>query len=327
MIVKADDPDYVARAALETAYWDKQHPVGMEVWEATVGDGPADLHTNERFTGSRTMHWHETIARYGTRQGGFRRALFLGTSGLRTEGAILRLNPAMHVTFVDISEGGLQRRIERFSGEFPGRVATLVADFNFIELEPNAYDAIISSSSIHHVTNLEHLAAQINGALTDNGLFFLNDYVGEPRFGSTPTKRRMFEVISDRDYRRHGLEPQPVQWLDASDLSPFCGLRSDEIPAIFAEHLRPERIRTAGALTVPLLRTVRTGPMPQPPAWHRALSFGRKVEAKLRNKPNFQRGWIDQRFYDDLTLVGETLADAGVILPGNIFGVYGRREP
>jgi SAM-dependent methyltransferase len=321
MRVRPDDHEYRALAAAEAAYWNAQHPAGMEVWEETVGDGPADLHTNERFTDDRHTRWYETIQHYGR----FQRCLILGTSGLRSEATILRLNPEMHVTFVDISDGALERRTQRFEAEFPGRVQTMVADFNFVELTPRSYDVIISSSSIHHVTNLEYLADQVKEALTDNGLFFLNDYVGEPRFNACDAKRRVFQLISDRDYRRHGLQPQPVHWLDASDLSPFCGVRSDEIPDVFARHLAPERIRTAGALTVPLLRTVRTGATPGAPAWSKALGLARKVAARVRNKPTFQRHWIDHRLYDELTFVGEMLADAGVFPPGNIFGVYGRR--
>ena len=35
---------------------------------------------------------------------------------------------------------------------------------------------IVSSSTIHHVTNLEYLACQINRALTPGGHFFLTDH-------------------------------------------------------------------------------------------------------------------------------------------------------
>jgi len=318
--VQPDDLAYLDLARAEAGYWSVQHPAGLEVWE-NLRDGPIDMHTNERFTGSRHTHWYETIARYGE----FTRGLFLGTSGLRAEAAILRTNPRLRATFVDLSDGALQRRIERLSPEFGDRIDVLVADINFIDLPAATYDLIVSSSTIHHVTNLEYLAGQVNRALTGTGCFFLHDYVGEPRFGASPEKRRVFELLSDRDCRRRGLQPQAVHWLDASDLSPLCGVRSDEIPAVFEQHLRAERIRTAGALTVPLLRTLRAGPASTPPPTHRLSVLARKLEAKVRRRPYFQRNWIDRRYSNELALVGDVLADAGMILPGNIFGIYRRR--
>lgn len=320
MRVKPDDPAYLALAAAEAEFWSTQHPIDMEVWEMRVSDGPADRHANLRFTDDAGTHWYDTLQRYGD----FRRGLILGTSGLRAEATILRLNPRMDVTFIDISAGALDRRTQYLGPRFPDRIATQVADFNFLDLEPRSWDVIISSASIHHVSNLEHLASQINSALTDDGLLFLNDYIGERRFEASAEKQRVYQVISDRDCRRNGMEPIPIEWIDDSNLSPLCGVRSDDIADVFAEYLLPERVRTAGALTIPLLRSRRPGGPPAP-ASYRLMSFARKVEAKLRRVPDFQRGWIDPRFYAELTLVGDTLADAGAIPPGNIFGVYRKR--
>ena len=121
------------------------------------------------------------------------------------ESRILEDNPALHVTFFDISEGALERRRELLGRRYPGRVETRVADLNFVELPSAAYDMIASSSTIHHVTNLEHLAAQVNGALVDGGYFFLEDYVGEPRFQFTAEKKRVYRQIFNRDQARRGV--------------------------------------------------------------------------------------------------------------------------
>ena len=155
--VHPDDPKYRRQAAAEADYWSRPVPYALESLEQRFGDGPVDQYTNERFTGERTRGWQGTIARHGP----FRRGLVLGLSSLRVEGDILETNPRVHLTFMDISPGSLARRAEAFGARFPGRVDTVCADLNFAELEPNAYDLVVSSAAMHHVTNLEHLALSL----------------------------------------------------------------------------------------------------------------------------------------------------------------------
>src|SRR5205814_9343961 len=117
---------------------------------------------------------------------------------------------------------------EELLGErFPGRVRTETVDLNFVELPPETFDLVVSSASIHHVTNLEHIAWQINRTLTPEGWFFLQDYVGEPRFQFGPEKRRLVELLVET--ATPPARRCPMSWMDTSDLSPFCGVRSDEI--------------------------------------------------------------------------------------------------
>ena len=187
--------------------------------------GPIDLYINERFTGDRRVRWHDTIARRKT----FRRGLMLGTTALKLEADILKTNPSLHLTFVDLSDGPLRRRVEVLGQRFPGRVATSVADLNFIELPADAYDLVVSASTLHHVTNLEYLGYQINRTLTADGWFFLHDYVGEPRCTPSPAKKQVFEVIYTRDILRQPGRQPGLLWSDESDLSPFCGVRSHDI--------------------------------------------------------------------------------------------------
>ena len=102
----------------------QMHPWGLESVEQTHQEGPVELYWSRRFTGDEKLHWNETIARHGT----FHRGAILGTSSLGLEGRILETNPALHVTFFDVSEGGLDRRREVFGPRYPGRVDTRVAD-------------------------------------------------------------------------------------------------------------------------------------------------------------------------------------------------------
>ena len=55
-------------------------------------------------------------------------------------------------------------------------------DLNVIELEPDRYDAVFATQTLHHIEALEHLLDQVRGSLTDRGLLVVNEYVGPVRF-------------------------------------------------------------------------------------------------------------------------------------------------
>ena len=249
--VLKDTPEYLEMAARESEFWANVHPFGIEALEQKHETGPVEQHTNRRFTGDENVSWEKTTALRGT----FRRGLALGTSLLTEEASILETNPHLHLTFVDISEGPLLRRREILEQRFPGRVAIQVADLNFLELPSEGYDFISSSSTIHHVTNLEYLAYQINRGLTADGHFFLYDYVGEPRFNFSEDKRRLYTEIFHRDTERQGRGRPELTWLDSSDLSPFCGVRSDEILPTMRSFLDEIQLRTSDTLTTLLNRS------------------------------------------------------------------------
>jgi SAM-dependent methyltransferase len=214
----------------------------VESLETITREGPVDRYMNARLTGDPGVGWQETIACHAP----FRRGLMLGTTALRIEADILRTNPALHLTFVDLSDGPLRRRVELLGPRFPGRIDTRVADLNFLALPPESYDLVVSSSTLHHVTNLEHLAHQIDRTLIPDGVFFLQDYVGEARCTPSPAKKRVFELVYERDIARQRGRQSGLVWKDPSDLSPFCGVRSHEILEAMRAHLREEEVRTDG---------------------------------------------------------------------------------
>jgi len=317
--VRPDDPAYRRQAEAEAEFWSTPHPLGLEGREeAREPLTPGDFHENERFTGDPKVAWYETLGRYGT----FRRGLVLGTSALRAERRILETNPGLHLTFLDLSAAALARREAVLGARFPGRVSQRVADLNFVELEPG-YDLIVSSSSLHHVTNLEHLAEQINRGLTSNGFFFLNDYVGETRFRFFPEKKRVFEVLHDRHVQPELGRPRGVTWRDGSDLSPFCGVRSAEILAVLRTYLREVQVRTASTLLVPLMRSNPLDAGTLPGLTGRQLVWGllRGAWRRLRGLPP-PKLHVSPELMRDLVLVGDALSDAGILLPCNAFAVY-----
>jgi SAM-dependent methyltransferase len=330
--IARDDPEYVRAAAAEAEFWARMHPWGLESLERKETPGPVDRYFNRRFTGDESVHWSETCARHGR----FRRGAILGTSSLRLEARILETNPDLRVTFFDLAEGALERRRDDLGKRFPGRVDTRVADLNFLELEPGGYDLIASSSTIHHVTNLEHLAAQIGRALTAEGLFFLEDYVGERRFSFAPEKKRIYQHVINRDRGRHGLPRCDLVWLDTADLSPFCGVRSDDILSVFRDHLDEVEVRTAGTLLTPLTRSrpaedVAHSPwrsddwVLRQPRWRLLLGIARNRFPRLLGRHRSQQNLLSPELLQELFLIGDVLAELDLIRPGIAFAIYRKR--
>jgi SAM-dependent methyltransferase len=323
--VQRDDPEYQRLAAAEMDFWSKPHPFGLESLETIESGGPVDRYNNKRFTGDANIAWYETIPRYGT----FRRGLVLGTSAITIEGSILRMNPSLHLTFLDISPGAVARRADLLGRRYPGRVGTRVDDLNFLELEPRSYDLIVSSASIHHVTNLEYVGYQINRALTPDGHFFLQDYVGEPRFQFSEEKRRIFSLLHDRELAAHQPGRQAgLVFDDASDLSPFCGVRSDEVLGVMRDSLSEVEVRTSGALLVAMMRAHPTdlARIPaRPPAARRLADWIERRAYALVGKLPPRKSLIPDRWLEEVGGVGDLLADAGMLAPGTAFGIYRKR--
>jgi len=319
--VTADDPEYRRQAAAEAAFWQGVHPMGLEAMEARFVEGAIDRYVNTRFTGDPATDWISTIARRGT----FHRGLMLGISSPKREIRLLETNPSLHVTLIDISAGAVERRAKQLGARFGDRIATATGDFNFLDLPADRYDLIVSSSSIHHTTNLEHLAFQLNRALTRDGYFFLEDYVGEPRFMFSDAKRQLYEMLYERDIKRQSGRKPGLVWLDTSDLSPFCGVRSDEILEVFRRFLDEVQVRTAGALTAPMSRT---RPADWDEVWSR-VTYWQLVRAKVKQELGLaRRNWeVNPKFLEELCLVGDTACDAGLLRPGIAFAVYRKRQP
>ena len=318
--VTSDDPAYRRMADAEAEFWRRPHPLGLETLENQTAENAIDRYINERFTGKPRLHWYDTIAHRQT----FRRGVMLGTTAIKLEAEILRTNPDLHLTFIDISDGPLRRREDILGKRFPGRVSTRVDDLNFIDLSEQAYDVVISSGTVHHVTNLEYLGYQINRALTPDGWFFLQDYVGEPRFDASPAKKRVYETIYARQIIREPGGSPRVIWKDDSDLSPFCAVRSHDILAAMRAQLREVEVRTAAALVVPMLRS---RPEDSEARLQRLrLRVWRIRLAQLQKRLAWWRtDFLPTALRQELCIVGDVASDAGLLDPGIAFAIYRKR--
>ena len=132
-----------------------------------------------------------------------------------------------------------ERRIRQAA---PGRFR--VEDVNRIVLTPGRYDLVCSAHSFHHFLELEHVMTQVLDALSPNGLFVLEEFVGPTQFQWTDVQieatRELLAGIPER-YRmlRWGAvkpyEGRPTVAEVVAD-SPFESIRSSEIVPLFERY-------------------------------------------------------------------------------------------
>jgi SAM-dependent methyltransferase len=136
-----------------------------------------------------------------------------------------------------------------------------IEDANKLRLPPETYDFIFASNALHHIENLENLFEQVNQALTPNGLFFGDDYVGPSRMQWSPLQltlmNRMLKCLPER-YRvnslmndqgiKHMIERIPIEIFLEKD--PSEGVRAAEILPQLERHLVPVEIKPLGGSLV-----------------------------------------------------------------------------
>jgi len=141
-----------------------------------------------------------------------------------------------------------------------------VADLNTIELEPQSYDLIVAQMTIHHVEAIEHLFGQIRRALSPNGVFAINEYVGPNRWQFTTLQVLManllLKVIPERLKLHHpnGSTKAPIRRPTVEEmleLDPTESIRSEEILPLFGRYFEIEhRIDYGGAVSIPVLENI-----------------------------------------------------------------------
>jgi SAM-dependent methyltransferase len=115
-----------------------------------------------------------------------------------------------------------------------------VADLNVAKLERNAFDLVLAQNCLHHVLELEHLAAEIHASLRPGGLLWIHDYIGETQFQHGELRLRIVNELLQllpEELRFHTVNQRlltRVQRRPPGQLvSPFEAIRSAEIVPIF----------------------------------------------------------------------------------------------
>jgi len=251
MRVRRDDPEYRRQAAAEAAFW-AAPPFNSEIFER-LHVGKLKRFIDESYTGDPTRSWLADLAGRGP----FARAAALGSTEGAREGDWLAAGGSRRLDVYDISPAVLAKtrtRLARRLGRLrlPRRgLRFRVADLNFVALPRARYDVVWTSASLHHVTNLEYLFAEVERSLRPGGLFAIHDYTGEPRLRYGAERLALANAALARVPERFRLVPELAAPAD-SDMSPFEAVRSDETLALVRQRFDPLHLAEVDAL-YPLL--------------------------------------------------------------------------
>jgi SAM-dependent methyltransferase len=154
---------------------------------------------------------------------------------------------------VDGSEDAvLQAERSRETCRAPG--VFRVADINTVRLRRRSYDLIFICHGLHQVTALERLLDQVYEALTPDGLFVVEGYVGPSRFQWTDAQIAMTDLVLSWMPDRLRLLPwgaiktheaRPERRVVAAQ-SAFEGIRSGESLHLLRERFAPVVERRLG---------------------------------------------------------------------------------
>lgn len=155
---------------------------------------------------------------------------------------------------VDVAEDAIEEA-KRIAASEGLDITYSVADLNTVELEPDAFDLVITQNCLHHIMQLEHLADEIHRALRPGGMLWIQDYVGESQLQYSDRRLQIAnEVLSLlpeklRTNRVSGaLKADVVQPVPGKDISPFEGIRSAEIMPIFLGRFEVVEKRDSGGI-------------------------------------------------------------------------------
>ena len=161
---------------------------------------------------------------------------------------------------VDIIGGSIDAAEQsRWTRNAPGQFRGV--DVNAMALPRDTYDLIFASHSFHHFIALEHIMDEVLGALTSQGLFVLEEFVGPTQFQWTDLQielvRGLTMCLPERLRRlrwgatkSHEGRPTPAEVVA---VSPFESIRSGEIARLFEERFETVAVRALGGTLQHLL--------------------------------------------------------------------------
>lgn len=199
-------------------------------------------HVNEQVTGSRDTDWatyiyHEYL---GDKNTSTKKILSLGCGGGSLERHLCSLGFRGQIDACDFSQGAIEHARALAAEHKMGNISYFVSDLNVADFPPDTYDAVLSGSALHHISNLERLLNQLRQALTEHGLLIINEYVGPFKFQWLPKQTKIVDELlhilpqkyqkrasAPGEYKNAFGGPPSIREMDAID--PTESVRSDEI--------------------------------------------------------------------------------------------------
>jgi SAM-dependent methyltransferase len=165
-------------------------------------------------------------------------ALTLACGDMTGEYRLLKSLGAKEIVAYDVSEGQRERFRDRVD-DGSVKVDYRIGDVNEVDLPKNAFDVVYMQQSLHHIEAVEAVLSRIHDSLKADGVFVLNDYIGEPFLQRTEKQRaiarRIWKQLPERLRIMNGEVKEDIHIPAKSILSPFEAIRSDAIyPALKA---------------------------------------------------------------------------------------------
>lgn len=183
------------------------------------------MHLNERATGDPARDWLTSWA-HRWFVGDQLRVLVLGCGEGWLERGIAQWPFIARIHAVDFAEEAVARA--RTAAQGIDKITYGVVDLNRDELPRNAYDVVLAHSVLHHVANLEHAYAQIEGSMRPDATLIVNEYAGPARFQFSDDVLSIMNTLLRCLGRQPRARPSEEQMI-AND--PTEAVRSDELIA------------------------------------------------------------------------------------------------
>ncbi len=183
-------------------------------------------YVNESVTGSPDV-WPITWLQEWLGPRRLRRSVVLGCGDGPLERDLVRKGLGGEILGIDLSRAALERARRLAEAEGLVGIEYRRDDLNRLRLDRASYDAAFFHQALHHVESLADCLGTVRDALADDGLLYVDEYVGPSRAGW----RR--ELLSDadaffrslpRELRRRPRLQVPVDWRDPTE-----AIRSAEI--------------------------------------------------------------------------------------------------
>ena len=206
-------------------YWDRE--VVEQSHVSWMADPLVRAYINESITGSPhlwPLEWFTKTVN-GRR---FRRALSIGCGSGAFERDVMTRGLADSVDAIDGSIHSLHlARTAADDAGFGGSIRYYAADFNEVRLPRAKYDLVIFHQSLHHVGKIEKLLREVLLALTEDGVLYIDEFVGPSRHEWKPIDiaphQAAYQIVPPEIRYVHEL-PLPINHEDPSE-----GIRSGEI--------------------------------------------------------------------------------------------------